>query len=142
MTLGNFGEVEQEGAQAMFIRICTISAGLALGMAAAQAQDRAPSDIGWTGFYAGLGVGGSYNWADLYSESDDYDWNRDYFFQSLHTEDGDIGWFGTGETGFDWQLGSWVVGIGASYDASQGGGIFDSVYWDDTDGSCSEDDFG
>jgi outer membrane immunogenic protein len=134
----------------MFIRVCAISVGMALGTGMAQAEDLpaagqaivAPSDIRWTGFHAGLGAGGSYNSADIYSEGYDYDWDDNYFFQSLNSDDGEFGWFGTAETGFDWQFGSWVVGVGANYDASHGEDIFADKYWDDTDGTCSEDDFG
>jgi outer membrane immunogenic protein len=135
----------------MLIRIFALSLTTVLGIGAAQAEDVvpaadqaivAPVEFRWTGFHAGLGVGGSYNSADIYSEGYDYDWSDTYFFQSLNSDDGEFGWFGTAETGFDWQFGSMVVGVSANYDASQGTDLFADSYWDDTDGTCIEDDFG
>lgn len=130
----------------------SIFSGVLMGVGSAQAADvfvpvsdqsfAVASVARWTGLFVGAGIGGTFSSAHVYSEVYDYDWNDQFFFHNLSSDMGKFGFLGTVEAGYDHQFGNMVAGVAANYDFAGRTRLFADSYWDDTDGTCIEDDFG
>lgn len=90
---------------------------LAAPAVAADIEAPVPEAADWTAFHVGVGVGGNFGKVKENADSFIND-NEEFFTFGEHSSDlGEVGFFGTVEAGFDYQLGSSVVvGLLANYD--------------------------